>query len=90
MAKTAAKGRSGKKKGPPDLDEAPRDEVLEIFRSYDRDGSGSIDRGELASLLEALGMAPSEEDVGIALEIVDRNRSGKVSWPEFSAWWRSR
>ena len=71
-------------------DQAPRDEVREIFRSYDYDGSGSIDAGELARLLEALGMAPSEEDLAVALDVVDANHSGKVSWSEFSAWWRAQ
>jgi Ca2+-binding EF-hand superfamily protein len=71
-------------------DRPPRDEVREIFRSYDRDGSGSIDAAELARLLEALGMAPTEEDLAVALEVVDANHGGNVSWPEFSAWWRAQ
>lgn len=71
-------------------DRAPGDEAREIFRSYDYDGSGSIDAGELARLLEALGMAPTEEDLAVALEVVDANHSGKISWPEFSAWWRAQ
>ena len=65
-------------------------EVREIFDHYDRDGSGSIDRGELARLLEALGAAASEEELSIALDVVDADRSGKVSWSEFIAWWTSR
>jgi Ca2+-binding EF-hand superfamily protein len=64
--------------------------VLELFRHYDRDGSGSMDAAELARLLEALGMSPSEEDLRVALDVVDRNRSGKISWSEFSAWWKGR
>lgn len=67
-----------------------KDEVLELFRHYDRNGSGSIDAAELARLLEALGAPPSEEELAIALDVVDRNRSGKISWSEFSAWWRGR
>jgi hypothetical protein len=67
-----------------------RSEVREIFSTYDRDGSGSIDRAELSRLLEALGSSPSEEELAIALDVVDANRSGKVSWREFIAWWNSR
>ncbi len=69
--------------------EAPS-ELREIFGTYDRDGSGSIDRGELSRLLEALGAPPSEEELAVALEVVDANQSGKVSFGEFSAWWSSR
>jgi len=78
----------------PELDDVPdtdaRDEVFEIFRTYDRDASGSIDRAEFARLLEALGMEVSEEELAIALDIVDANHSGRISWDEFKAWWSSR
>jgi hypothetical protein len=77
----------------PELDEvagSSRDEVFEIFRTYDRDASGSIDRGELARLLEALGMEVSDEELAIALDAVDANHSGRISWDEFKAWWASR
>ena len=74
----------------PALDNADHEEVLEIFRVYDRDGSGTIDRGEFTRLLEALGMSPGEEELSIALGVVDANRSGKISWDEFKAWWTNR
>lgn len=77
----------------PELDEDvsdERDEVFEIFRTYDRDASGSIDRSEFARLLEALGMEVGEEELAIALDVVDANHSGRISWDEFKAWWSSR
>lgn len=70
--------------------EAEQDETFEVFKSFDRDGSGSIDRRELARLLEALGQALSEEELEIALGAVDANRSGRISWDEFKAWWSAR
>ncbi|GMU62910.1 MAG: hypothetical protein AMXMBFR34_46730 [Myxococcaceae bacterium] len=75
----------------PELEDAgdEHDEVFEIFRAYDRDASGSIDRGEFSRLLEALGMEISEEELAIALDVVDSNRSGRISWDEFKAWWSS-
>lgn len=87
-----AKGRTppmhGRVKNP-ELNDAAEggDETFEIFKSFDRDGSGSIDRAEFARLLEALGQAISEEELEIALDAVDANRSGRISWAEFSAWW---
>lgn len=76
----------------PELDdvETPHREAFEIFKSYDRDGSGSIDRAEFARLLEALGQAISEEELEMALEVVDANHSGRISWGEFAAWWDAR
>lgn len=87
-----AKGRTppmhGRVVNPELSDAAPAgDETFEIFKSFDRDGSGSIDRAEFARLLEALGQAISEEELEIALDVVDSNGSGRISWPEFSAWW---
>lgn len=74
----------------PELDDDDHEEVFEIFKVYDRDGSGGIDRGEFARLLEALGMTPGEEELNIALDVVDANHSGKISWDEFKAWWTNR
>ena len=68
----------------------PRDEVWEIFRRYDVNGSGFIDRSELAHLCEALGMALGEDELLVAFDVVDANHSGKISWEEFSAWWRNQ
>jgi Ca2+-binding EF-hand superfamily protein len=66
------------------------DETFEIFKSFDRDGSGSIDRGELSRLLEALGQQPTEDELVIALSVIDANDSGRISWDEFKAWWSNR
>lgn len=71
----------------PELDEDGHDETFEIFKSFDRDGSSSIDRGELARLLEALGQQIDEEELAVALDAIDSNRSGRISWQEFQAWW---
>ena len=71
-------------------DEAERDEVFEVFKSFDRDGSGSIDRDELSRLLEALGQEQGEDELAVALEVIDVNHSGRISWDEFKAWWADR
>lgn len=68
----------------------PEDEVVEIFQTYDRDGSGSIDSQEFARMLEALGQDLSDDELLIALDVVDTDASGRISWTEFKAWWVSR
>lgn len=70
--------------------ETERDETFEIFKTFDRDGSGSIDRAELSRLLEALGQELPDEELAVALEVIDVNHSGRISWEEFSAWWSAR
>ena len=74
----------------PELGDEAHDEVFETFKAFDRDGSGSIDRAELARLLEALGQPIDDEELEIALEVIDANGSGRVSWSEFKAWWTDR
>lgn len=97
-APVATKKRKGTPRNPPmhakvnhpELEDDEHEEVFEIFKVYDRDGSGSIDRGEFARLLEALGQSPGEMELNIALDVVDANHSGKISWDEFKAWWSNR
>lgn len=74
----------------PELDDADHEEVFETFKAFDRDGSGSIDRAELARLLEALGQPIDEDELDVALDVIDANHSGRISWEEFKAWWTSR
>ena len=65
-------------------------ETFEIFKSFDRDNSGSIDKAELSRLLEALGQDVGEDELAVALEVIDANHSGRISWGEFKAWWSAR
>ena len=97
--KSAPKAKTATRRRPPmhaktshqELDDdTERDEVFEVFKSFDRDGSGSIDRDELTRLLEALGQDLPEEELAVALEVIDINHSGRISWEEFKAWWSAR
>ncbi|MCK8501084.1 EF-hand domain-containing protein [Myxococcus fulvus] len=65
-------------------------ELLDIFQRYDRNRTGAIERAEFARLLEALGQDVTDEELEIALDIVDADGTGRISWMEFKAWWRSR
>ncbi|NTX66342.1 EF-hand domain-containing protein [Myxococcus sp. CA051A] len=65
-------------------------ELLDIFQRYDRNRTGSIERTEFARLLEALGQNVTDEELEIAVDIVDTDRTGKISWSQFKVWWTSR
>lgn len=80
----------GKVQNPELDDDHGANEAFEIFKRFDRDGSGSIDRGELSRLLEALGQPIDEDELAIALDVIDTNASGRISWAEFEAWWSAR
>ena len=65
-------------------------ELLDIFQRYDRNRTGSIEHPEFARLLEALGQNINDEELAIAFDIIDTERTGKISWKQFKNWWTSR
>ena len=65
-------------------------ELLDIFQKYDRNRTGSIEQAGFARLLEALGQNITDEELAIAFDIIDTERTGKISWKQFKNWWTSR
>ena len=58
-----------------------------MFDKYDRDRSGYIDTVELFGLCRELGKSLSEEEMSMAMRVLDTNGDGRVSYEEFFAWW---
>ncbi|XP_036375096.1 programmed cell death protein 6-like isoform X1 [Megalops cyprinoides] len=54
-----------------------------VFRMYDRDNSGFIDRAELKQALTAFGYHLSDQFYGILIEKFDRQRRGQVAFDDF-------
>ena len=54
-----------------------------MFKIFDKDNSGSIDKDELKDLLESLGEDPSEQDLNSMLSIIDTDHSGGIGVNEF-------
>lgn len=63
------------------------DHIKEIFRQFDKDGSGTIDRFELADLTAALGAELSDDQLDTAMASLDTSGDGEVSVDEFVTWW---
>ncbi len=55
---------------------------LQIFKSFDTNGDGSIDSDELESLCAATGVKPWR-----AMKELDTDSDGKISEREFMEWW---
>jgi hypothetical protein len=63
--------------------------VKREFSKFDLDGSGSLDRSEVARLItKMLGKNTTDEDIVNALEAMDEDGSGEVEYSEFAAWWQ--
>ena len=63
------------------LTEAQLDEFREAFASFDKDGGGSIDAGELKELLASVGEYPSDEELHSMVSAVDADGTGGVCAP---------
>ena len=58
-----------------------------VFNELDVDGSGCLDRNEIAVLCQRMGRTQSEEAIRHALTVMDTNHNGEVDWNEFVVWW---
>uniref|UniRef100_A0A3Q3VV48 EF-hand domain-containing protein n=1 Tax=Mola mola TaxID=94237 RepID=A0A3Q3VV48_MOLML len=54
-----------------------------IFRTYDRDNSGFIDKNELRQALTGFGYRLSDHFYGTLIEKFDRQRKGQVAFDDF-------
>ena len=61
------------------------DACREAFVAFDKDKSGTIDVWELRQVLEAMGQAPTEEELFAMIAEVDDNMSGSIDFSEFLA-----
>lgn len=59
------------------------DEFKRTFRAFDEDGNGSIDKEELAKVMQSLGENVSTEEVAALIAEVDDDASGTVEFSEF-------
>jgi len=59
----------------------------EIFHKIDADGSGTLDREEVARLAAALGCVLTERQHEEMFSEMDKDGNGEVDAAEFTAWW---
>lgn len=73
----------------PALEQYPEFSALDLhtfavtFRTFDVDGSGSIDADELTAVFKQMGQGASKDDVQELLEQFDADNSGGIEWLEF-------
>mmetsp|Transcript_3029 Transcript_3029/g.8455 ORF Transcript_3029/g.8455 Transcript_3029/m.8455 type:complete len:183 (+) Transcript_3029:194-742(+) len=59
------------------------DEFYAAFKTFDKDGSDSIDIEELRKLLESVGQFPTDDELLNMIKIVDADGTGDMSFAEF-------
>ena len=58
--------------------------AVEMFKKYDADGNGSIEKEEFTDLMIAINCP--RDKIPEALKSLDRDGDGKISFPEFLRW----
>ena len=62
-------------------------DVKSAFDFFDKDGSGHIDKEELADLSKKLGYELNEEELRVALKDLDMNEDGVIDLEQFARWY---
>ena len=57
----------------------------ETFSMFDRDGDGTIDADELGTVMNSLGINPTESEIREMIEKVDLDKNGTIDFGEFCA-----
>ena len=70
------------------LSDAQLEEFHEAFNMYDKDGGGSIDKGELKDLLASVGQMPSDAELQYMIDAVDADNTGDIDFCAFAAMMR--
>ena len=66
---------------------AVKQELNKVFKEFDSDNSGFIDKNELQQVVAKLGMKMTDVDVDNMIDDLDYNKDGKISPEEFHLWW---
>ena len=64
------------------------DDVEDIFKALDVDGSGSLDRAEFSKGLVKVGILLKPSEMKLLLEAVDCDKSGDISLQELKTFWK--
>ena len=74
MDSTPAQNKPAKKK---------RDPIEMLFRKYDKDNSGAVDKFEIKLMFEELGMKFTPEQFELQIRHWDKDHDGSISLEEF-------
>ncbi|XP_073146701.1 probable calcium-binding protein CML16 [Henckelia pumila] len=73
----------------PDMNEEEllinQDQLMEVFRSFDRDGNGYITAAELAGQMAKLGHPLTYKELSNMMREADTNGDGVISFSEFAS-----
>ena len=70
------------------------DELREVFSEFDSDGSGQLDRHEIAEAMQkalgSVGKKVTEVELDKMIAEMDEDGSGEIGFDEFAQWWATQ
>lgn len=63
--------------------------ITKVFKTFDKDGSGFIDRNELGQVAAELGRPLDAAELEECIQDLDTNKDNQISYDEFKKWWLS-
>lgn len=74
---------SKKKKQADGGNEIRDDDLRQIFREFDLNGDGLIQKHELRAVMQKMGQSPTDQELEAMFAAADRNRDGNIDFTEF-------
>ena len=71
-------------------EESSKEEIIEAFEYFDRDGRGTINKDELRVILTKLGTPMTEEEVNEIFKEAGLDDQPNVNYREFVEYWESQ
>ena len=66
------------------LSKTKMDQYLEIFRRFDKDDSGQIDKGELSLMIKACGIKMNDQEIDDIIKEYDVDKNETINFYEFT------
>jgi len=79
-----------KKKNAKQKDDEEAEKLKGLWGQIDADGSGALDKGEVAEVMKQMGKEVSGPELDTAMAAIDQDGSGEVEFGEFLAWWQEQ
>uniref|UniRef100_A0A8R1DF00 EF-hand domain-containing protein n=1 Tax=Caenorhabditis japonica TaxID=281687 RepID=A0A8R1DF00_CAEJA len=74
---------SKKKNHQGEVGEIREDDLKGIFREFDLNGDGFIQREELRAVMQKMGQSPTEDELDAMFQAADKDRDGNIDFEEF-------
>ncbi|KAF6252558.1 hypothetical protein COO60DRAFT_1552594 [Scenedesmus sp. NREL 46B-D3] len=72
------------------MSEAEAANIALVFGEFDLDDNGKLDTNEFVKMVVMLGAEFSRTEAEAAMEVMDVNKDGFITFDEFATWWSAR